>query len=162
MAKRANAFLNKLVLPLLAPDADDRNTIAVASHGIFLDSLCNSFFARLDRKGAITIKSKVEANKFGAPIDPFKTVGRFNNTGYLELEVTPGLLSAELPNTTASGRTTLLPGYTVSIETVNGQKHLEGQERDEQSDLAYAPIPKAPSVVVEDAPAERIKKARLR
>jgi hypothetical protein len=84
MARRADAFLDEHLLPLLADDSglDDR-CIVIVSHGIFLSTLWKRLLSRLPAKSVVLVP---ELQPTARP--SLEHLGGWSNTGYLDLHMT--------------------------------------------------------------------------
>jgi len=90
MARRADAFLDEYLLPLL--DGDAGKCIAVVSHGIFLSTLWKRLLLRLPEK-SIELAPELQAT-----VRPsLEHLGGWSNTGYLELHMVNSLIPAASP-----------------------------------------------------------------
>ncbi|KAF1938121.1 phosphoglycerate mutase-like protein [Clathrospora elynae] len=95
MARRADAFLDGNLLPLLGEASEDADpVIAIVSHGIFLSTIWKCLLLRLPRK-SVALSSEVQAT---APLS-LEHLGGWSNTGYLELHMAKA--EAEAPDRTA-------------------------------------------------------------
>nr|POE66002.1 putative phosphatase [Quercus suber] len=124
MAKRADAFLDQHLLPILDDMHNHSNlAICIVSHGMLLSTLWRRLLLRLPRK-SVTIAPEVIAAR-GTLI--LEHLGGWSNTGFLELALskdTPsvqhlatngGHLSAAKEDITASSSTSALPSSSGSI-----------------------------------------------
>ncbi|KAK4555481.1 hypothetical protein LTR86_007233 [Recurvomyces mirabilis] len=86
MCKRADAFLDLHLLPLIlaqSRDAEAEMTVAIVSHGMLLANLWRRLLLRLPRK-SLRISAEVTAAR--GPV-VLEHLGGWGNTGYLELEL---------------------------------------------------------------------------
>ena len=148
MQQRATEFLNDFILPLLATDGDDRNTVCITSHGLFLGVLWRNLHERF-APSSVTLGPDALGNKFGAAFDPVRDIGRWENTAYLEVDVSPlsvpngmeGMLNAaDQPKSSALiPRPISLPGHTMVIKATNSHQHTKGIKKTRLSNVAYDP-----------------------
>jgi hypothetical protein len=84
LAKRADAFLDKHLLPLLVGDATGcaENCIAIVSHGIFLSTLWKRLLLRLPAK-SVVLSPQLQATARPS----LEHLGGWSNTGYLDLHL---------------------------------------------------------------------------
>ncbi|UNI24535.1 hypothetical protein JDV02_010271 [Purpureocillium takamizusanense] len=122
MKRRADAFLDDYIVPLLSCDADEPVSCAVVAHGIILGVL---FRALVDRLPRGTVALPVEQQRNGLVVDgagdgapPF-VLPSWSNTGYLDFVV----CSAPVPLTPCLDSS--LP-LLLSIRRVNCTDHLRG------------------------------------
>lgn len=126
METRAKAFLNENILPLLADDSTEEETVAVVSHGIILSVLWRCLSALFSPQAIHT----------AAGVDKIGSTPAWSNTGYLELTILP--LPVNKPSHTLASNPTqppssttayALPGWQMKILTVNGQHHVSTLKR---------------------------------
>jgi broad specificity phosphatase PhoE len=84
MAQRADAFLDKHLLPLLIDDATvaAENCVAIVSHGIFLSTLWKRLLLRLPTN-SVVLCSELQATARPS----LEHFGGWSNTGYLDLRL---------------------------------------------------------------------------
>lgn len=148
MQKRASEFLNDFIVPLLATDAEDYNTVCITSHGLFLGVLWLNFLERF-APSSVTLSSDVIGNNLGEAFDPFKNIGRWDNTSYLEVDVSlrvmpfgmAGVLNAaDKPKvSTKKPPAVPLPCHAMVIRVINSHEHTEGIKKTRVSDTPYDP-----------------------
>lgn len=108
MAARADCFIDRYLAPSITDtySQHEKNlAIAVVSHGIFLSVLSTRFLARF---GKTNISSAADFSREKL---------RWSNTGYILLDLVPGLLVEGLR------------GSHLTIEGINVKAHLLGLER---------------------------------
>jgi len=81
MGRRADAFLDQHLLPLLRTEDDNESVVAVVSHGMLLANLWRRLLLRLPRK-SLSIEAEVTAARGNVVLEH---LGGWSNTGYLEL-----------------------------------------------------------------------------
>ncbi|KAJ5744720.1 hypothetical protein N7533_009590 [Penicillium manginii] len=147
MKRRATAFLNSHLLPLLFEDTQASDTIAVVSHGVFLRVLWGCIVELFDSKN-ISIEPDIYARHEGPGS---QLVPSWSNTGYMSLSIhshplppplPPRAGSTQTPDNTSQGQSdtstpvssiissnALLHGWSMKILAVNDKKHLSGLRR---------------------------------
>lgn len=142
MAQRMSCFLRDHLVPAIRSEPIECNAnIAVVSHGIILSQLWKCFL-KLVAKHSVTLGPRFSVGT-GA-LTPLEYLGRWSNTGYLELEILKKETAATSDGATSSTSTappTPYPSnadshplpplhqYNVIIKTVNGKAHLKGLKR---------------------------------
>lgn len=85
MARRADAFLDRHLLPVLGQGTEDRRlAVAIVSHGMLLATLWRRILLRLPRR-SVSVAPAVTASR--GPV-VLEHLGGWSNTGYLEVEIT--------------------------------------------------------------------------
>jgi hypothetical protein len=114
MARRADAFLDEHLLPLLDGPAEDTDpVIAVVSHGIFLSTLWKRLFIRLPPH-SITLSDEVRMMVRSS----LEHLGGWSNTGYLKLQLTKAKVEPEVTKFTSDVAVdSLLDPSSLSAET---------------------------------------------
>lgn len=146
MAKRADRFLDDLLLPLFVqPKQRGKNTVAVVSHGMLLSTLWKRLLLRLSPK-TVTIAAEVTASKGDIIL---QHLGGWSNTGYLELVFTKAAdaaaiqSGASIESAAACGETVksegvletpavttkVLAEYKLLIVSIDRKDHLSGLKR---------------------------------
>lgn len=141
MTARTDAFVDQHLLGLLGTVEDDY-TVVVVAHGIILKYLWSSIL-RLFPTESISIAPDVELPDAGLG---FEYLGSWQNTGYLELEIKPGMVdvpakmpigTAETPDgasVVATAAESLLEtpkilNLVLRVKAVNSVEHLKGLKK---------------------------------
>ncbi|KIW01236.1 uncharacterized protein PV09_07279 [Verruconis gallopava] len=142
MQRRADAFLEQHLVPLVRKEAAMSPTVAVVSHGVILSVLWRRLRSRLP-SGSVTLHPEV-VTKYG-PVDVEK-LGGWSNTGYLEMNISYKPMPISVPGTmtseSAKAKETMsalaadrpvtsnaLEGWSVTVCAVNSRHHLVGLKR---------------------------------
>lgn len=139
MMRRMDSFIQDHLLQFLYnEDFKAEQTVAVVSHGIILSQLWRSFL-KLFPKGSVTLSPNLPVVVEGTAV-VLEHLGGWSNTGYLELDISPGLVNAVAANVSAntvqrtpqslSKSLSLRPlPLQMTIKTVNGREHLKNLKR---------------------------------
>ncbi|KAL5116240.1 hypothetical protein ACEQ8H_005905 [Pleosporales sp. CAS-2024a] len=120
MARRADAFLDSHLLPLLdeTSGATDK-CVAIVSHGIFLSTLWKRLLLRLPSK-SVVLSSELQA--IGRP--SLEHLGGWSNTGYLELDMIRTI--TEEDGAPAAERPSLRPNSSLLAAEMPGPNQTVG------------------------------------
>ena len=136
MSARADSFVHENLLPIICKDLGPKEaTVAVISHGVILGYVWRSIL-RLFAQRTVSLAPGLSVGGTGGSM-ALESLGRFSNTGYLELDIQPVMIAgdpaaSESSNTNTSARTdvfTLYPGLRMVVIAVNGKEHLQGLKR---------------------------------
>ncbi|KAK5116098.1 hypothetical protein LTR85_009380 [Meristemomyces frigidus] len=98
MAKRADTFLDRHIMPLFHEKEASGSVVVVVSHGILLSNLWRRLLLRLPRK-SLTIVPEITAARGTLVLEH---LGGWSNTGYLELSMSKDRAAAQAVSTAAS------------------------------------------------------------
>lgn len=139
MTLRMDSFIqDHLLLLLYDEDFKVERCVAVVSHGIILSYLWGRFLT-LFPKGSVTLSPKLSMGSEGNMV-VLEHLGRWSNTGYLELDIVPGPVDALVANCSANtvqrgyqplskSLSLRTPSLIMIVKTVNGREHLKNLER---------------------------------
>lgn len=145
MAKRADAFLDEHLLPLIVADHNEIMSIAIVSHGLTMPVLWRRLLQRLSPK-SVSIAPEILATRQFYSIEH---LGGWSNTGYLMFEMKPtevtidvvqpesatstqaelDLVEVSAPSSALTVLPVKLSGWTLEVKAVNSTQHLEGLKR---------------------------------
>ena len=137
MTARAESFVHDYLLPILCKDTGLREaTVAVVSHGIFLNHLWRSVLKLFAQRTVSVAPGLAVGGADGGTA--LEYLGGWSNTGYLELDIHP-VMTAKEPAVSESDITTTTPAATdvliplselrMVVKAVNGKEHLQGLKR---------------------------------
>ena len=136
MSARADSFVHENLLPIICKDLGPKEiTVAVVSHGVILGYVWRSIL-KLFAHRTVSLAPGLSVGET-AGSTALESLGRFSNTGYLELDIQP-VITAEDPaasessNKKISTKTdvlTLYPGLRMAVKAVNSKEHLQGLKR---------------------------------
>lgn len=135
MAWRMDSFIQNHLLQLLN---DNEQIIAVVSHGIILSHLWQCLL-KLFSKGSVALSPSLTLG-IEARTAELEHLGRWSNTGYLELDILPTPVNAVCTNsfTSTVQRVPQSPSISLGlrpvpskmiVKTVNGKEHLKTLKR---------------------------------
>ena len=147
---RTDAFLDEHLLPLVwASTVEQPLTVLLVSHGITLSVLWKCLLLRLPKSSVVLSPEALEHRKEGVELE---RAGRWDNTGYLEMEFNRPVAIVPPPPASSSdvdgqsvdaavvqpakapSASTIVPatdfqGWTMTVKAMNGQAHLVGLKR---------------------------------
>ena len=135
MSARADSFVHENLLPIICKDLGPKEaTVAVVSHGVILGYVWRSIL-KLFAQRTVCLAPGLLVGGTGGSL-ALESMGRFSNTGYLELDIQPvtaeDLAASELSNTDTSAGAdvfALYPGLRMVVIAVNSKEHLQGLKR---------------------------------
>lgn len=133
MQARSESFWDDFILPLLAVGEDEGElSVAVVSHGMFLNQLWRTFLSKFDVKN-VSLGPDTGPSAVGKPLEYLTAWG---NTGFLELSIHP--LRPKSTEATAAEAQVVVEDVGVpfswstssmKVLMVNGKDHLQDLKR---------------------------------
>lgn len=155
MMRRADIFLDNHLLPLLTDkdDTAESGAVIVVAHGMILSNLWRCLLRRFE---PMTVSVGPNALPADRPVR-LEHLGAWSNTGYLDLDIAPRVPAPATQNihlrtdivkatdvddqstsapvldnavvASAQAPKSMLSGWKITINAVNGQPHLRGLKR---------------------------------